>query len=144
MVLNPVIILLPLVLLVGCQSMPQGGSGVEVFEADDAGQQPARARGAEAMPVTDDWQRGNNSAVTGLADAAEQHLLEQQWWSAVDLAERGIRIEPEEPRLYVILVKAYQGLGKPLLAQQFARQGIRFCSAQSDSCGFLRHNLTDN
>lgn len=144
MVIRHVALLVALLVISGCQSVGDSRSGAMVVDADNAGRtQAPHARGAEAISAAIEPEQRNRSAVGGLINDARRYLSQGLWWSAVDVAERGVRIEPREPELYGILVQAYTALGETGQAQQFARQGLRFCGSDAGVCGFLRQALSD-
>lgn len=50
---------------------------------------------------------------------------------AIELAERGLRINRYAPGLYLLLAQAYEGLGEREQARNFARLGLRYAGSDA-------------
>lgn len=66
-----------------------------------------------------------------LKQQAEQSLQTHRWEQAILFAERGLRINRKEPFFYWVLSTAYQQLSKIQQSIDFARQGLRYASNNS-------------
>lgn len=134
------------VLLVGCQSVPDRPNGTVIREAGAAKEESAgsRAAGAESFsrPVPAEAQAG--AAIEHLLKQAQYSLYQQDWWQAIEAAERGLRINRRRHRFYAVLAAAYSGLGNREKASAFAQQGLRYCSEVSSSCAVFRQYVSGN
>ena len=135
-----------LFILTGCQPFTTGshstGSPAVIREAEreSISTEPREeniSQGAEAISrVAEDTPVVE---LSGLTQDAMGLLKQQEWWQAIDLAERGLRLEPRSTGLYRVLVEAYHSLGEEQRALSFARQGLRYCGRASPACDFMRH-----
>lgn len=63
------------------------------------------------------------------AQAAQQA---EDWPTAIEQAELGLRIDRRQPQLYLVLAQSYWQMGKAAMASQFARQGLRYLAGGSE------------
>lgn len=56
---------------------------------------------------------------------------------AIATAERGLRIDRREPRLYYLLAQSYRARSDDYRARQFAQQGLRYADGGSEVAGQL-------
>lgn len=92
------------------------GESVAMLQPPVPGQQPA------AIPL-----------VEQLIRRANQELDNHNFERAIADAEHGLRINRREPRLYLVLAKAYEQLANQKQSTHFARQGLRYAARDSDS-----------
>ncbi len=72
--------------------------------------------------------RSTAPIVESLLREARQAQARRQWSTAIELAERGLRLDRYQPRLYLVLAESYLQLGKWPASREFARLGLRFLS----------------
>ena len=70
---------------------------------------------------------GNRATAQLIADAQEQ-FQRNDWQAAIAIAERGLRVDRREVRLYLLIAKSYRALGSLDISKQFAEQGLRYVS----------------
>lgn len=70
-------------------------------------------------------------ALIRLIESAERALSEGECQQAIDIAERGQRIDRYAPELYLILAHGYRCLGQHQQAASFARLGLRYADLGS-------------
>lgn len=61
-----------------------------------------------------------------LLDQANEEYRQEKIQNAISLAERGLRIDRQEPGFYKVLSQSYLKLGNKNQSQNFARQGLRY------------------
>ena len=69
--------------------------------------------------------------VERMVNQAESALQARDWPQAIELAEKGLRIERKEPRFYWVLASAYAQLSNKKQSQNFANQGMRYVKKDS-------------
>ena len=109
-----------LVLLVGCSSQMEAPD----IEAADT------AVSESASPAAESPQR--SEALSRLITRANEAYQAGDYQTAVDVAERGLRMDRYAPELYLLLAQGSYGLGLREQAVSFARLGLRYVSAQPD------------
>ncbi len=97
---------------------PEGG------ELDSRQPLPTDERPEPARPAS------HEAALLAIEEDAEQFLQQQDWRKAIEVAERGLRIDRRYAEFYRILGVSYQQLGDTAQAQRFAQQARRFCRSQ--------------
>ena len=135
--------------LAGCQTQPsiaptrdasspasQSGSLPRPAEVPAEGEQ----RSLPASPKPNE----SISAVSALVMEAEGYLQQQQWQRAIVTAEHGLRIDRRYAPFYRVLAEGYRALGDYAQAEQFARQGLRFCQAECAQLSRLADSLSQN
>ena len=73
-----------------------------------------------------------SEALTQLIAQARQAYEADDHQHALDLAERGLRIDRYAPELYLILAQGYYGLGLREQSVSFARLGLRYVGSRLD------------
>lgn len=71
-------------------------------------------------------------AMTGLLDEGWQHYSAENYELSISVAERAMRIERQDPEVYLLLARSYMGLQEHGQAEQMAKQGL-VLAAQDDS-----------
>lgn len=85
----------------------------------------------KTAPVVPDAPRTSLPLVEKLIASANQYYQQQRYEQAIEQAERGLRVDRKESRLYLVLAKAYEGQGNKEQARYFARQGLRYAEKGS-------------
>ncbi len=85
-----------------------------------------------AQPVVPDRQQKTLPLVEKLVAQANQQIANRNYDQAINLSERGLRINRKESRLYLALAKAYRGLSNKQQSVYFAKQGLRYAPKDSD------------
>lgn len=140
--------LMSLLLVSGCQTYPSH-TPVRIQDAGASQNSSMRKENEPQAEVDDAASSGaeiiSNNVVTtpvvkltSLIQEANVLLSKAKWWEAIDLAERGLRLEPRNAGLYKILVVAYDSMGDQKSALGFAGQGFRYCQRGSSLCDFFR------
>lgn len=81
----------------------------------------------DRSPSTINQSSGNRATAQLIADAQRQYQL-NDWSAAIATAERGLRVDRRDVRLYMLIAKSYRALGDIDLSKQFAEQGLRYVS----------------
>lgn len=81
----------------------------------------------DRSPSTINQNSGNRATAQLIADAQRQYQL-NDWSAAIATAERGLRVDRRDVRLYLLIAKSYRALGDIDLSKQFAEQGLRYVS----------------
>ena len=81
---------------------------------------------ASLSPVRPDAQKTAVPIVGRLVAQANRQVGAAEYKKAINTAERGLRINRKEPRLYLALAKAYRGLSNARQSSYFASQGLRY------------------
>jgi len=76
-------------------------------------------------PATEQTQDSGTAAVISLVEQSRLAYEHGDYNSAIQSAERGLRIDRREPEFYLVLAQSYLELAQPAQAEQFARQGLR-------------------
>ncbi len=130
-----------LALLAGCQSQPASPPA----PVEDTGQKPASQPAApqETAPAPDPAEEpGVSRVIKVLQHRADQHGRREEWLSAIEVAEQGLRIDRRHSPFYRILAQSYQALGDPAAAFRFARQARRFCQQDCSQLDRLLERLS--
>ncbi len=77
-------------------------------------------------PVRPDTKKTAVPIIDRLVNQANRQLITADYKKAITTAERGLRINRKEPRLYLALAKAYRGLQNTRQSSYFAKQGLRY------------------
>ncbi len=85
-----------------------------------------------AQPVVPDRQQATVPLIERLVVQANQQIANRNYDQAINLSERGLRINRKESRLYLTLAKAYSGLSNKQQSVYFAKQGLRYASKDGD------------
>lgn len=96
------------------------GPGV-IEDTPPAVQPVAPSRSTKLIPVVEKLVGQSNLA-----------LKNQQYEKAINLAERGLRINRKEARLYWVLSRAYKSEGNRQQSIYFAKQGLRYADRSDD------------
>jgi tetratricopeptide (TPR) repeat protein len=86
-------------------------------------------------PVAPDAKKLTVPIIERLVEQADQQYRANNYKKAINIAEKGLRIDRKEPRFYLTLTKSYKRLNNNKQAVFFARQGLRY--AQKSSPIFL-------
>lgn len=97
------------VLVSGCSSV---GKPSQLWPAEPV-DKPSSVAPVDALQAQ--WQQEASSAMQA-----------QDWYTAIDIAERGIRFNRREPVWYLVMAESYLALAEWQQAESFARQGQRF------------------
>lgn len=84
-----------------------------------------------ARPISPDQSRQSIPVVDTLAQQADNQLEEGNFDRAIDLAEKGLRIDRKDPRFYLVLASAYHQLNDKSQSASFAKQGLRYVNQNS-------------
>lgn len=76
-----------------------------------------------------------------LIKQSQQQLNNQNFSSAIALAERGLRIDRKEPRFYLVLSSAYHRSGNKSQSVYFAQQGLRYARKNSATYNALQQRI---
>jgi len=76
-------------------------------------------------PAEEQAQDPGTAAVISLVEQSRLAYEHGDYNSAIQSAERGLRIDRREPELYLVLAQSYLALARPAQAEQFAQQGLR-------------------
>lgn len=82
-------------------------------------------------PVAPDAKKITVPIIERLAEQADQQYRASNYKEAINIAERGLRINRKEPRFYLTLTKAYKSLNNNKQAVFFAQQGLRYAQKNS-------------
>lgn len=85
---------------------------------------------AIAQPVVPEKQQSSIPLIERLAVQSNQALNDKEYNNAINLAERGLRINRKESRFYLVLSKAYRWLENQKQSVYFAKQGLRYTQKQ--------------
>jgi hypothetical protein len=73
----------------------------------------------------------NRDALDDVTLQVQNMLNSSSWQQALDMSERGLRIDHRNGYFYQAITEAYVGLGMLDDALEFAQLGLRYCGAQS-------------
>ncbi len=106
-------------LLTACQS-----TGPQVSESESS----SNTRPPPPLTIVPERQapQHHTAAAQVLLDEAQQLQGRQQWQQAIEVAERGLRIDRRMAEFYLVLAQSYEAMGERSSAQSFARQGARY------------------
>lgn len=128
---------------IGCSTAPTTApvteAGGEVRESDEPSVQPNVQSPPDAQSIPP---KQDNRVLESLVDKSRQLQRQQRWYDAIGFAERGLRIDRREPKLYLIISESYQALGQLLRSRQFAEIGLRYSEPGSDSEASFRRLLS--
>jgi predicted Zn-dependent protease len=82
------------------------------------------------QPVVPDSQRNPIPLVENLVEQANRAFNFKNYQSAINLAERGLRVDRKEPRFYLVLAESYRALNNKQQSVYFAKQGLRYVKKQ--------------
>lgn len=112
--------------LAGCASAP-----APVEESRPSASKPVMVEPQKAEPQKEPVQPATPQSRKQIPEAAKRLLRASEaayssgrWSTSIQLAERSLRIAPAQPGAYLLLAKAYLGLGEGGLASQMARKGL--------------------
>jgi predicted Zn-dependent protease len=86
---------------------------------------------ALAQPVIPNQQPSSIPLLNKLSEQADQAINDHNYQQAINVAERGLRINRKDPRFYLALAKAYKALRNKTQSHHFARQGLRYVGNDS-------------
>jgi len=101
-------------------------SSTPAITTKDVGSVDAESRPATAQPVAPNRTKKIIPVVEKLISQSNRELINKQYEQAINFAERGLRIDRKEPRLYLVLSKAYKRDGNRQQSIYFAKQGLRY------------------
>lgn len=101
--------------MVGCASAPEPA----LPPATEPAVEPAPVAPAPAKATT-------QKPVTAYAQSAAAAFQQGDYRRTISLAERGLRSNRYAADLYLLLARAYDALGNPDQARNFARLGLRY------------------
>jgi hypothetical protein len=110
--------------LSACTTQAPSHSGVEVVDVRPPAREPVSLPPTTNIAVPDD-------AINELLTQSARWISAKDWWQAIEVAERGLRLDRREPKFFAILAKSYNALGEQGRAADFAQQGLRFCEPNS-------------
>jgi len=87
---------------------------------------------AVLSPVRPDAKKTVVPIIDRLVSQANRQVQAEDYRKAIITAERGLRINRKEPRLYLALAKAYRRLQNTRQSSYFARQGLRYAQKGGD------------
>lgn len=90
---------------------------------------------ALVKPVRPDAEKPIVPIIERLVEQANQQYKASNYNKAINIAERGLRINRKEPRFYLTLTKAHKSLNNDQQSIYFAKQGLRY--AKKDSSVFF-------
>jgi len=89
---------------------------------------PAPGATVEVRSLPTAKQGSGNRATAQLIADAQRQFQRNDWQAAIAIAERGLRVDRREVRLYLLIAKSYRALGSMDISKQFAEQGLRYVS----------------
>ena len=92
---------------------------------------------AIAQPVVPDRRLKSIPLIEQLVGQSSQALSDQRYTQAINLAERGLRIDRKEARFYLVLARSYRGLNNNKQSVYFAKQGLRYASKNTSEYASL-------
>ena len=98
---------------------------------------------AIAQPVVPDKQTQFIPLVEKLVKQSNGALSYQRYDKAINLAERGLRIDRKDPRFYLVLARAYRALNHKKQSVYFAKQGLRYTVKNSREQALLKRLVHD-
>ena len=122
---NLLFCLLVTLVFIGCSSST-GPASVRELSSPPAVTTIDGEQVALAQPVVPEVTVLRVPLVEKLIDQSNQSLHSNRFDQAINLAERGLRIDRKEPRLYLVLAKTYSAKGDRQQASYFAEQGLRY------------------
>ena len=109
------------------------GSAEVLIEEQTGPPEPPQILGQAA----DIPQRPVNSAVEDLLRSGEELYDARDYDAAIAIAERALRIDRLNPRIYLLIAKSYWAKGAYGEASQTARQGLQYSAERSTVRGEL-------
>lgn len=95
---------------------------------------------ARLQPVVPDKQEQSSiPIVKQFIDRANDALASGQADRAIEFAERGLRIDRKESRLYLVLAEAYRSKANNKQSRYFAKQGLRYAKRSGSTYRKLLH-----
>jgi Flp pilus assembly protein TadD len=107
-------------------------SSSHVMTSKDDGSVGVDSKSARLQPVAPNRTLATIPVVEKLIVQSNFEARNKNYEQAINLAERGLRINRKEPRLYLALSKACKGGGNRQQSVYFARQGLRYAKRGSD------------
>ncbi|MBX2807420.1 MAG: tetratricopeptide repeat protein [Cellvibrionaceae bacterium] len=93
---------------------------------------PSVTRAAAAPgPVAPRAAKATLPVIDTLLAEADGRLSRGDYVVAINLAERGLRIDRQDPRFYLVLASAYYQLDNKPQSTAFARQGLRYVQRET-------------
>ena len=86
---------------------------------------------AITTPVAPTQAQTASPLIEKLVQQGDTAIAQQAYLQAIQLAERGLRIDRKEPRFYRILSESYRQLGNQQQSLGFARQGLQYAQKAS-------------
>ena len=124
----PLCILCVLLLVTGCAPMVTPVSGPQSAPPAPVTPPPEDeqidAPGDVIAPSSPKQERSSNSAVTQLVADAWRYNRAGEYDRSNAVVERALRINHEEPEIYLVMASNYFAMAQLQLAEQLARQGL--------------------
>ncbi len=86
---------------------------------------------AQTAPVVPRKAQAALPVIDSLIVRADNQLSRGDYNKAIDLAERGLRIDRQDARFYLVLASAYYQLENKQQSTAFARQGLRYVQRET-------------
>jgi hypothetical protein len=145
---SPAWVVLALILLSGCQStvyqtdgQRSGAISQDQKNPDQQIQSAPIDELSSTVPVFEPQDAKNTEVVEVMRHKTERLLELNAWQQAIDMAERGLRINRRYGYFYQAITEAYVGLGSMQKAIDFARLGLRYCATGSTCKAKLEYFL---
>lgn len=131
-------------LMTGCVSTYVGpattpGQPAPIEEAEQP-QATTTVPQTDIRPGDTDTYRAS-SAVQGLLTEGWKLFEQQRYDASASIAERALRIDRHNPEVYLLLSRSYLLQSQPVLAEQFARQGLAVAHSSTPVYRQLRELL---
>ncbi len=98
---------------------------------------------ARVQPVTPDGPVKVIPLVEKLVIQSRQEYSNKNYEQAINLAEKGLRVNRKEARLYLVLAKAYKAEKNTKQSNYFAKQGLRYAKKGEPTYSELVNMVTN-
>lgn len=113
-------------------------SSPPIFDQKQSDSTGSETAAVAVQPVTPDKPINRMPVIEKLLTQSNAEIENKNYDKAIGLAERGLRINRKEPRLYLALSKAYRGEGNRQQSVYFAKQGLRYSEKGSEVSQVLK------
>ena len=125
------IIVILVLMLIACSSST-GPVTIRGTSSSTGSLNDSRIQVAKVQPVKPIQElKTTRLIIESYIDQANRALSSGQSVKAIELAERGLRINRKEPRLYLVLAEAYAEKANTRQSVLFAKQGLRYADKKS-------------